>query len=171
MNKEASKIIGDVGSMESIAQKYFTTNFLRMPIISKAKFFNQMPFLYKEPHVDFTMLCLCIYLIVQRPDDGDAASGQSMHTSIYVSVKSLLAAVTSLIPLTLQTIQAMVLTVFYEVGHGLYPGAFISVAACARAARAIGLNKKQARRSSSATEMTVTEEGRRVWWAITNLDR
>jgi len=75
--------------------------------------------------------------------------------------------------LTLTAIQAMVLTVLYEMGHGMYPVASISIAACARSARVIRLNRKENRvlQKENISSWEANEEQRRVWWAITNLDR
>jgi hypothetical protein len=63
----------------------------------------------------------------------------------------------------------MLLIALYEVGHGIYPAASISMASCARAARNLGLHKIRSKPLSESEDEI--EEKRRTWWAIHNLDR
>ncbi|KAK5263229.1 hypothetical protein LTR96_011350 [Exophiala xenobiotica] len=83
--------------------------------------------------------------------------------------KSFIGALQSLTMPTLELIQAMVLIVLYEMGHGIYPAASMSIAACARAARSIGLKKRQA--DTGLEDQVLIELRKRLWWAIFVLDR
>jgi len=69
-------------------------------------------------------------------------------------------------------VQARLLVSLYEMGHGIHPAASISIGACARTARALGLNKKLFQRAQGdhASRLRAEEE-KRVWWALLNLDR
>jgi hypothetical protein len=84
-------------------------------------------------------------------------------------VKSFAGVLQSLTTPTIELIQAMVLIVLYETGHSIYPAASISIAACARAARSIGLDKRQA--EHGVEDQVVIELRKRLWWAIFILDR
>jgi hypothetical protein len=171
ITRQASKTLGDVSQFESTAARYFASTFLRMPIISRKHFLGRVPTLYSHPRASLTLLCLSIHLVIQRPDELESSGhhAQNMQSSLYIMIKSFLGVLQSVTMPSLELIQAMVLTVFYEVGHGIYPAASISIAACARAARAIGLNKPQA--MNGADSEVATEQRRRVWWAIFNLDK
>ena len=142
-----------------------------MPIISRQPFLGRLQNLYSKPRASFTILCLSIHLLIRRPDELESAGhhAQTMHSSVYVMIKSFIGVLQSLNTPALELIQAMLLVVLYEMGHSIYPAASISIATCARAARTIGLNKKEAGHGSE--EEGVIEQQRRVWWAIFDLDR
>lgn len=175
VTKHAFEVLGDVNQMKGTASKYFSTIFLRMPIISRKEFFKQLPNLYSHPQADFTVLCLCIHVLIRRPEGLDSTGGhsaQTMQSSCYVMVKSFIGVLSSLSIATLQLVQAMVLMTFYETGHAMYPAASISIASCARTARAIGLDKRHGEAPNDDRSVkALIEQRRRVWWAILNLDR
>jgi hypothetical protein len=95
-----------------------------------------------------------------------------MQSSLYVNVKSKISLLESTSYLSLMVIQARLLVAFYEMGHGISPGAAISISACASSARALGLNKKafQTVQGEGSTLLNAEEE-KRVWWAVLILDR
>ena len=96
-----------------------------------------------------------------------------MQSTLYVTIKCFIGALESINSFSLEIIQCRLLITFYEIGHGTYPAASISIAACARTARALGLNKKQfeveSLKDHAATARAEAEK--RAWWAVTNLDR
>lgn len=160
--------------MEETATRYLNTIFLRMPILSRNAFTTRLSTLYTHPQADFTLLCLSIHLLIQRPDELESAGSheQTMHSSTYVMIKSFIGILQSLATPTLEFIQAMLLVAFFEMGHGIYPAASISIAACARSARAIGLNKPLSIMETDPSSNRVNIELRgRVWWATLILDR
>jgi hypothetical protein len=55
----------------------------------------------------------------------------------------------------------------YELGHGIYPAAFSTVAACARYGTALGID------DLAVTDLTRAggEEKLRVWWGILIVDQ
>lgn len=67
---------------------------------------------------------------------------------------------------TLDAIQSRLLLALYEIGHGIYPAASVSIGSCARLARNLGLS-----RDSWRSQDTDVEERKRTWWAVHNLDR
>ncbi|OQE46162.1 hypothetical protein PENCOP_c001G01587 [Penicillium coprophilum] len=68
-------------------------------------------------------------------------------------------------------LQAGVLVALCELGHGIYPGAFLSIGTCARYAYALGINVSRTVPSRRVLTLVEVEERRRVWWAIVILDR
>jgi hypothetical protein len=167
VSTEGKKILGTVEDVRRTALKYFNSIYRRMPILSKSKYLEHLPSLYTAPQADFITLCLCLCLVVQYPQEG-----LSMQTSLYVMVKNYISLLEATGFLTLSVIQSRVLISFYEMGHGMLPAASISIGACARAARALGLNKKafQTVKDDDAARIRAEEE-KRVWWAIICLDR
>ena len=150
-----------------MAGKYFETNYQRMPIISKAYFYERLPFVFAKPKGDFLVLCLGIHLITQFPTPPIL----SMQSSLYILVKNSISLLESTGFLSLEVVQARLLVSFYEMGHGIHPTASISIGACARTARALGLNKKAFQMTEGDhTARLRAEEEKRVWWAVINLD-
>ena len=72
---------------------------------------------------------------------------------------------------SLLVLQAGLLIALYEVGHGIYPAAFLSVGACARYAQALGIKSNGSMSAKRVLSLVEVEEHRRVWWAIVILDR
>jgi hypothetical protein len=157
-----------VEEIHAIVGKYFESNYRRMPIISKAYFHERLPGIFITPKADFIVLTMCIHLIIQFP----VAPLLSMQSSLYVLVKNMISILESTGFLSLEVVQARLLVSFYEMGHGIHPAASISIGACARTARALGLNKKKFKIIPKDYAARLREEEEmRVWWAVTNLDR
>jgi len=94
-----------------------------------------------------------------------------MQSPLYFAAKNLINVLESASVATLDLVQAKVLVAFYEMGHGLHAAAYISVAGCARAARAIGLHKKTWRHAGDEDNKLTMEEQKRTWWAMFNIER
>jgi hypothetical protein len=65
----------------------------------------------------------------------------------------------------------MLLVALYEVGHAIYPAAFMSVAACVRYAHALGIQPGGMQRLKLPLTWVEDEERRRIWWSAFLLDR
>ena len=165
---QATKIFGSLQKVPAIATTYFDTVHHRLPIMSRKRFQQSLPALLATSSADFTALCLCLHLVQEYPAP---QPGQSMQSSLYVNVKSVIGLLESTGYMSLNVIQCRVLLSFYEMGHGIYPAASMSIAACARAARSLGLHKRKSDLPDNESMRIKAEEERRVWWAIINLDR
>jgi hypothetical protein len=76
--------------------------------------------------------------------------------------------------MSFQLLQAQVLLALFEVGHALYPAAYLSIGACARYGTALGIDTSLSpsfQASNPTMGPMATEERRRIWWAILILDR
>ena len=71
----------------------------------------------------------------------------------------------------LQVLQAGILLALYELGHAIYPQAYLSIGTCARFAIAFGFDEKGTRVNNAACDWIEHEERKRAWWAILILDR
>lgn len=91
----------------------------------------------------------------------------------YAAVKTVLQAMELHGQFSTNFLAAQVLTSMYEVGHGFFPAAYLSVSNCARIFCALGLHdrRKATQALNSGDTWTETEERRRIWWAVLMLDR
>lgn len=99
------------------------------------------------------------------PPSFDNYSAEGNFDALYTLLKISIARLEAADINSIEVVQARLLVTSFEVGHGLN-AAYISIAALARAAAAIGLNE-----TVNAPSSPVCEEGLRVWWGIVMLDR
>ena len=89
----------------------------------------------------------------------------------YLSLKRQLLSLEQAGVLTITVLQAMILIAFYELGHGIYPAAFLTVGICARYAVALGLNNDIFLWDNTDSSRAAMEEKHRAWWAVVILER
>ncbi|RDW58996.1 fungal specific transcription factor domain-containing protein [Aspergillus mulundensis] len=65
----------------------------------------------------------------------------------------------------------MILVSLYELGHGIYPAAFLTIGACARYAVALGLDRDIFLWDHTESGWAAMEEKHRAWWAVVILER
>jgi len=75
--------------------------------------------------------------------------------------------------INIRLIQTIALVALYELGHRIYPAAYLTIGQAVRLATMVGLHSQK-----DATQLfvepetwTLCEEQRRTWWAIVMLDR
>ncbi|CAI7637608.1 unnamed protein product [Penicillium discolor] len=140
------QLLGDLDEIQLTATRFFKHIHQWLPFISKKRFYD----LYLQPSFrsrpDVVLLLLALKLITTFPPAVEEFS------SILV-------------------LQAGVLVALYELGHGIYPAAFLSIGACARYAHALGINVSRTVPTRRVLTLVEVEERRRVWWAIVILDR
>ncbi|KAF5867418.1 putative fungal specific transcription protein [Botrytis fragariae] len=135
-------LLGDITSIHQCATEFFSHDHTWMSFISKPRFYSyHLPCQSTIPNRPETiLLLLSIKLITTLPP----TNPRNPQTSLYQAIKHYCLEVeTSNVP-SLPILQAEILIALYEMGHGIYPAAYLSIGACAR---------------------------RRVWWAIVILDR
>jgi hypothetical protein len=89
----------------------------------------------------------------------------------YVIIKQMLGLLEAHSYHSLTTMQWRILVIVYELGYGFLTAAFTSLGSCTRAARATALKDLVSPHEHPASTSMMTEERRRVWWAIFLLDR
>jgi len=91
----------------------------------------------------------------------------------YIISKSLSSALENEGIVSLRLLQSTILLALYELGHAIYPCAYITIGRAARLAMLMGLQNKQAdpQLYKPADSLTKREEERRAWWAVFVLDR
>lgn len=153
-----------------IASRFFEDIHTWMPIVSKYRFYNHLMNPLLEHRSDLTILLFCMRLISWSA--AEHADGDKPRTRAYLAAKRLLVDAESAGLLTLQLLQAILLVSIYEIGHGIYPAAYITIGTCARYGTALGIDKQKLSDSGNPSLTEVEqEERRRVWWAIVILDR
>lgn len=113
--------------------------------------------------VDVSLLFACMRLVQTTPPTTNA------RTAEYLSLKVALLEAELAGILTLRLLQSLILVAFYELGHAIYPSAYLSIGTCARFATALGLYAFDS--FDSHIPYMEVEEKRRTWWAIVILDR
>jgi hypothetical protein len=160
-------LLGDMDEIRNIASKFFTHVHLWMPFISKKRFYEVYLPSYSKNRPDVTLLFLSLKLLTSSPP----RDPQNPQTRLYRTVKHFLVEVETSSIFSIIVLQAGVLLALYELGHGIYPAAFLTIGACARYAHALGIKTKTAASTRRVLTLVEVEERRRVWWALVILDR
>jgi hypothetical protein len=129
--------------------------------VSESLFYERLPTTFLKPRADLSLLSLSIALITRIPAEEDS----DFMSSLYTLVKGSIAIIEAANINSLETVQARFLVSLFESGHGI-PAAYLSIAATARAAALLGIN-----RTINDPCSPSSEEGLRVWWGIVMLDR
>ncbi|ETN39070.1 uncharacterized protein HMPREF1541_05292, partial [Cyphellophora europaea CBS 101466] len=127
-----------LAEIEEVVRQYFATSFFQLPILSKRRFLDDLPYVYFRPRADYLLLCVSISLILQKPKTTNFV-GESMQSSLYVITKCLIASLEAANYVSLNVLQSRMLVCLYELGHAIYPAASMSISACAKSARALGI--------------------------------
>ncbi|KAJ5699354.1 hypothetical protein N7536_002367 [Penicillium majusculum] len=159
------ELLGDLDGIQLTATRFFKHIHQWMPFISKKRFYD----LYLQPSFrsrpDVALLLLALKLITTFPPAGS----RSPRTALYNSAKHFYLKVEE--SFSILVLQAGVLVALYELGHGIYPAAFLSIGVCARYAHALGINVSRTVPTRRVLTLVEVEERRRAWWAIVILDR
>lgn len=161
------RLLGDLDEVRNIASKFFRHVHLWMPFISKKRFYDNYLPSYTQNRPDVTLLFLSLKLTTSSPP----RDPPNPRTRLYRAVKHFLLEVEGSPTLSILVLQAGVLLALYELGHGIYPAAFLTIGACARYAHALGIKTKTAANTRRVLTLVEVEERRRVWWALVILDR
>ncbi|KAL6900372.1 hypothetical protein GGI43DRAFT_383849 [Trichoderma evansii] len=160
---EISELVGGVLDIQAASDRFFKSVHMWMPIISKPRFSSTLLSRLTYKRAELYLLVLSMKLCSTR--------GPTLDTALYETVKLFHFKLQTSGVLSVLVLQASVLIALYELGHAIYPGAFLSVGSCARYAVALGVDKSILSSSTSKTQWIEEEECRRIWWAILVLDR
>jgi hypothetical protein len=169
VTENLSRVVGDLAGLQKVASKYFSSIHLWFPIVSDSSYYERMSNVFSKPSAEVSLLSLSFALITTIPPEDESWNSLS---SLYMLVKSSIAVVEAANIHGLEVVQARLLVSLFEAGHDIEPAAYISIAATARAAAALGLNQIQRDVIEVVPEnLRNDEEGARVWWGIVMLDR
>jgi hypothetical protein len=108
------------------------------PTVSRPRFWGQLPSAWDEADLDVALLCLCIVLLTTPPPSSpEVDNDPSEFKSLYLCVKVIITSTEGLGLNSSLIVHARILVTLFEVGHGFYPAAYISIGATFRAASAL----------------------------------
>jgi hypothetical protein len=167
VREEALNVFGSVEGLRAMAERYFSSIHHRITILSKKRVFERLPTVFDEPNADYMTLCLCMRLVQEQP----LGIVESMQSSLYVTIKGIMSLLAATGAHSLDMVQCWVLMTFYELGHAIFPACSMSLAACVKLARGIGIQQRDRSREDIQISAIEVEERSRVWWAVYNLER
>ena len=159
--------VGDMTEVITNASTYFETIHVWMPIISKKRFYDHHLQPMFHCHADVTLLLLSMKLITSMLPKELA----NPRTPAYYAAKHFYLEMEASGMMSIQVLQAGLLLSLYELGHAIYPSAYLSIGVCARYAYALGINQDAKTQASKVLTLVELEENKRVWWGIVILDR
>jgi hypothetical protein len=161
-----SDLLGGDDKLRKTVTIFFSNVHPWMPFISKTWAYKHLFSPSSPVQADSMLLLLSIQLINWIP-----IASENPRTPMYTAAKQFFVELETAGSLSIRIIQAGLLISLYELGHCIYPAAYMSVGVCARHAVALGVDKDI--RQSNITEFSwdKVEERRRVWWAVLILDR
>lgn len=166
---QVSSIVGDRLQVQAAAAFYFRTIHTWFPIISEPSYNIRLSNTYVQAASapsDLSLLTLCIALVCKGPIGGELPLSTR---SIYTSLKSFVALLEAMGTNSLEMLQSRLLLTVFEIGHAIYPSAYISTAANMRAAVSLGINATC--KNLRFRDPRKVEEARQTWRGIVITDR
>lgn len=159
-------LLGGDGEVRQMATTFFSNIHPWMPFISKTWARKHLLSPLSPVQADSTLLLLSIQLITWIP-----SASANPKTPMYTAAKRFFLELETAGSFSIRVVQAGLLIGLYELGHCIYPAAYMSVGTCARQAVALGFDKDIKQGNTTELPLDKIEERRRVWWAILILDR
>ncbi|KAL3457253.1 hypothetical protein BJX64DRAFT_20733 [Aspergillus heterothallicus] len=160
-------IVGDDEAIALSATRFFSTIHSWFPVINRDSYCTGLSRPRSKHSPDFSLLKLCVHLLGLYPTDGNMSS--QMH-GLYILATGLAASITAAGVSSLNLLQARILLSFFEIAHGMYTAAYISMGANMRAAAAMSpLPSQEAFDRLESSD--AVEDVHRVWGCLVTLDR
>ena len=160
---EIQRLVNTIADRRDIASAYFCGVHHCIPFISKKTCYEKFLNPSIQSRVDISLLFACMRLVQSPPIEDNARTAEYLALKVAFLEAELAGIV------TLQLLQAWTLIAFYEMGHAIYPSAYLSIGTCARYATALGLYAHES--FDARMPYMEIEEKRRTWWVIVILDR
>ncbi|QYS95142.1 Zn(2)-C6 fungal-type domain-containing protein [Trichoderma simmonsii] len=161
--------LGDQAQSAAIMSQYFQTIHKWIPIISQVRLTSLADLeLGNRPRADFALLLLAMKLIQNVP----GSSSNAVKDLLYICAKEFAASLEIAGVYTLLKLQANLLISVYEMGHGIFPAAYVSVGCCVTQAMVLGIHNREAPQILEQPRTWIDwEERQRVWWLVVILER
>ncbi|KAK4081282.1 transcriptional regulator family: Fungal Specific TF [Trichoderma aggressivum f. europaeum] len=163
-------LTGEFEQIRDISATFFSQVVIWTPVIFRKNFFNIALNPLSPRRTEGILLSLCMKLYCMPT----AKDGPDGRTALYKATKQFYCEVESAGILSICILQSAILIAVYEIGHAIYPAAYLTVGACARYGVALGLDKllvDLTGENNAGRPWMEVEEMRRVWWGILILDR
>ncbi|KAL4985001.1 hypothetical protein BDW68DRAFT_180123 [Aspergillus falconensis] len=168
VQSQVSAIIGDAEAIALSSTAFFSTIHPWFPIVNRDAYYRGLARFRSDASPEFSFLTLCLYLLGMRPTDG-AMSGQ-MH-GLYILATGLAASLAASGAGSVEFMCARLLLSIFEVGHGMYPAAYISMGANMRVAAAMGASLPSGKLLDRLGSCDAVSDARRVWQGLVILER
>jgi hypothetical protein len=122
--------------MLNFTNQFFKSIHCWFPVLSLRRFQDRLPKLWDHSSADFALLVSSVSLLTMQP--GDSTLSSEMN-SLYINIKSSTAALEAIGINSLDLLQCHLLINLFEVLHGIYPAAFISIGTVARSGVVLGI--------------------------------
>ncbi|KAI3323421.1 hypothetical protein HD806DRAFT_85834 [Xylariaceae sp. AK1471] len=166
-------VINKLGPLtpESAVSVYYQAIEPWFPIASKIQ--GRLQPTWNETSLDVALLYLSILLLTTSPSSiGKSESDTSELETLYLQTKSSLALAEGLGFNSVPIVQSRILITLFEVSHGFYPAAYISIGAAVRAVDALEVHSNRDALQSHRLDGAVShEETTLIWCGILVLDR
>ncbi|KAH8810901.1 fungal-specific transcription factor domain protein [Xylogone sp. PMI_703] len=164
---EVYATMGDSAAVEHIKSQYFKSVNTWMPIINRAKLDRMINSGNRSARPDLALLLLSMKLILEAPTESGVK-----QSWLYTITKRFCSTLENAGLDSLMKLQASLIIAVYELGHAIFPAAYISIGHCARYGVALGIHNRLAPQMLPKPRSWLDwEERQRVWWLIIILDR
>lgn len=167
--QEVYSLLGTIDDLRNIAGRFFTTTHSWFPFLSRKRFEIMLANPNFVPKPEVSALFVAMHLITNVASNCEG----TVRSNLYWTAKNYLSTLEINNVMVVQLLQANVLVALYELGHAIYPAAYLSIGKCSSMGKAFGLDNpkhspQMLKRVGAWAEL---EETRRLWWAILTLDR
>ncbi len=147
-----------IQALEPATPKYYLSEYCRaiepwFPIVAATRLRDQIPTSWDEASLDVALLYLSIMLLTTLP-------AASEFQSLYLRTKSILASTEGLGLNSLPIVQSRIMVTLFELAHGFYPAAYISIGATLRAADALEVHPGSNVSPSQSSDVEAKHEDR-----------
>lgn len=162
-------VADSIGGFEPIVASYWNEIHWWMPVVSKTRLSVDLIASVSVSSTELRLLVLAMKVLLWHPPINEPSDPK---TRAYVAAKESINEAISAGILTLRLLQAQLLIAIYELGHAIYPAAYLSIGACGRygIALSVDLSLKPGFSDPRIGDLEM-EERRRTWWAILILER
>lgn len=143
------------------------------PTVLMSRLRNRFPQTWDEASLDVALFCLSVILLTTTPPSSpEDENDPSDFKSLYFYMKSSIASSEGLGVNSFLTVQSRILVTLFEVAHGFYPAAYISIGTTVRALDALEIHPGvDTLPSHSFDAEAKREETVMTWCGIIILDR
>lgn len=168
MPAQVSQILGP--DVNIVCKPYYSSIDTWFPFVSKKRLNQDIRANLPIETSGLALLLLCMKLITDTPQLKNASAAES---ELYRAARNYLNTMEEVLPMSLYVFQSLVLIALYEIGHGIFPVAYLTVGRAARLGLLRGVHDRKNSTQLFLTPQTWTywEEERRTWWAVSILER
>lgn len=156
-----------------VCERFLATVYIWLPMVSKRRLYSELSSSNHDCKPGNAVFLLCMKLCTSKEFDSADDGSSYANNELYNTAKQCCFHAESGGYVSLRLVQSLVLLSVYELGHAIYPAAYLTVGRAARLANVIGLqNMKLANQLFVTADMwSLREESQRTWWAIFILDK